>query len=107
MAGYAGFNEVFPFMNWLVVEADSTPYKSTGTHVVYDAGGQADGSGGGTSTIAAGLANTIETVPLPTNLRVPGARYCASHEILVPNRARCARIRAKNREGYQARARGE
>ena len=77
--GYAGFNEVFPFMNWLVVETDSTRYKPTGTHVVYDAGGPADGtSGGGSSAIASGLANTLESVPLPASLHVPGARYCAS-----------------------------
>ena len=38
--GYAGFNEVFPLLNWLVVETDSTRYKNTGTHVVYDAGGR-------------------------------------------------------------------
>ena len=60
-----------------MVEADSTRYKPTGVHVVYDAGGQADGAGGGTSTIAAGLANTIESNSLPANLRVPGAVYCA------------------------------
>src|SRR5205807_1604169 len=77
--GFAGFNEVFPFMNWLVAETDTTRYKLTGVHSVYDAGGPADGTtGGGTSAIANHLANTIETVPLPANLRVPGARYCAS-----------------------------
>ena len=77
--GFAGFNEVFPFMNWLVVETDTTRYKLTGVHSVYDAGGPADGTtGGGTTAIANHLANTIETVPLPANLRVPGARYCAS-----------------------------
>lgn len=76
--GYAGFNEVFPFMNWLVVEGDTTRFKGTGTHVVYDAGGPVDGAGGGSSTIAAGLANTIELNSLPAALRVPGARYCAS-----------------------------
>ena len=42
--GYAGFNEVFPLFNWYVVETDSTRYKNTGTHVVYDAGGPADGN---------------------------------------------------------------
>ena len=42
--GYAGFNEVFPFMNWLVVETTSTRYKPTGVHTVYDAGGPSDGS---------------------------------------------------------------
>jgi hypothetical protein len=71
--GYAGFNEVFPFMNWLVVESDTTRFKGTGTHVVYDAGGPVASTG-----IAAGLAGTIEAVPLPAALRVPGARYCAS-----------------------------
>jgi hypothetical protein len=75
--GYASFNEVFPFFNWLVLEADTTRYKQTGVHVVYDAGGPADGTtGGGTSTIASHLADTIETFHLPNNLRVPGALYC-------------------------------
>src|SRR6202030_497561 len=41
--GNAGFNEEFPLFSWYVVESDSTRYKSTGTHVVYDAGGPADG----------------------------------------------------------------
>jgi hypothetical protein len=79
--GYAGFNEVFPFLNWMVVDSDSARYKQSGVHVVYDAGGPADGTaGGGNSNIAAGLANTIEsaTAHLPTELRVPGARYCAA-----------------------------
>jgi hypothetical protein len=85
--GDAGFNEVFPLFNWYVVETDSTRYKNTGTHVVYDAGGPVDGSPAcgqtgypacGTSTIALNLARTKEDVPLPTNLRVPGARYCAN-----------------------------
>ncbi|MGB8328260.1 MAG: hypothetical protein WCE48_11880, partial [Steroidobacteraceae bacterium] len=77
--GFAGFNEVFPFMNWLVVEADTTRYKPTGMHVVYDFGGQVDGaSGGGAATkIAANLANTRELNSVPTTLRVPGAVYCA------------------------------
>jgi hypothetical protein len=74
--GFAGFNEIFPYFNWLMVEADTTRYKQTGVHVVYDAGGPADGAGGGNSTIASHLANTIETNHLPTNLRVPGAVYC-------------------------------
>jgi hypothetical protein len=76
--GYAGFNEVFPLFNWYVVETDTTRYKSTGTHVVVDAGGPADGNGGGSSMIASNLANTVEQFSLPTSLRVPGARYCAS-----------------------------
>jgi hypothetical protein len=85
--GAAGFNEVFPLFNWYVVETDSTRYKNTGTHVVYDAGGPVDGSPAcgqagypacGTSTIAQNLARTKEDVPLPSTLRFPGARYCAN-----------------------------
>ena len=81
--GYAAFNEEFPLFSWYVIETDVTRYKNTGTHVVYDAGGPADGTtcGGtfppcGTSTIGKFLANTVEQVPLPANLRVPGAVYC-------------------------------
>src|SRR6266478_352323 len=84
LAGNAGFNEIFPLFSWYVIETDSTRYKSTGTHVVYDAGGPADGTpcGGttapcGNSAIAGFLANTFETVSVPTALRVPGAVYCA------------------------------
>ncbi len=75
--GFAGFNEVFPLFNWYVIETDSTRYKTTGVHVVYDAGGPTDGNGGGTSAIGQNFANTIENNPLPTDLRVPGSRYCA------------------------------
>jgi hypothetical protein len=89
LAGNAGFNEVFPLFSWYVIETDSTRYKNTGTHVVYDAGGPADGTPCGTattpprapcgsSTIAANLANTAEQVSVPTTLRVPGAVYCAN-----------------------------
>jgi hypothetical protein len=87
--GNAGFNEVFPLFAWYVVESDSTRYKSTGTHVVYDAGGPADGSPScgvtgypacGTSNIGNMMANTNEptAVALPTALRVPGAYYCSN-----------------------------
>ena len=79
--GYAGFNEVFPFLNWMVVDSDSARYKQSGIHVVYDAGGPVDGTAGaGNSEIAVAFANTIEspTAHLPTELRVPGARYCVS-----------------------------
>jgi hypothetical protein len=62
-----------------VIESDQTRFKNTGTHVVYDSGGPADGTpGGGTSFIGQNMANTLETVNLPTPLRVPGAVYCAS-----------------------------
>ena len=80
--GYAGFNEVFPFMNWLVVETSSTRFKPTGVHAVYDAGGPVDCSKQSTAagmpctTVAANLANTNARVPLPVDLRVPGAKYC-------------------------------
>jgi hypothetical protein len=84
--GYAAFNEEFPLFSWYVIETDVTRYKNTGTHVVYDAGGPADGTSScgdgtafpkcGTSTIADHLANTNETVPLPADLRVPGGVYC-------------------------------
>lgn len=93
--GYAGFNEVFPLFNWYVIETDSTRFKNTGTHVIYDAGGPVDGSapGGtacagtslsdpsspkpcGSSVVAQNLANTFEPNPLPADLSVPGAVYC-------------------------------
>jgi hypothetical protein len=90
--GSANFNETFPLFSWYTVETDVTRYKNTGTHVVYDAGGPADGTltscGGtvsgtgyppcGTSTIGKYLANTVEQVSVPTNLRIPGAVYCAT-----------------------------
>ena len=85
--GIANFNETYPLFNWYVVEADSGRYKTTGIHTVYDAGGPADGSqycGNGTtarqcgtSTAYSYLTNTFESVPLPKDLSVPGAVYCA------------------------------
>jgi hypothetical protein len=96
LTGNAGFNEVFPLFSWYVVETDSTRYKNTGIHVVYDAGGPADGTpGGGSSTIAANMANTIEAVPLPANpdpnlklnLHVPGALYCDNADCTGTNSA--------------------
>jgi hypothetical protein len=88
LSGNAGFNEVFPLFSWYVIETDSTRYANTGTHVVYDAGGPADGTTCGSaatppqapcgsSAIAANMANTAETVSVPVALRVPGAFYCA------------------------------
>ena len=90
--GYAGFNEVFPLFNWYVIETDSTRYKNTGTHVVYDSGGPDDNTSPagtpclgvssparpcGDSSIAANFADTFEPNPLPADLSVPGAAYCA------------------------------
>jgi len=70
--GYAGFNEVFPFLNWLVVETDTTRFKSIGTHVIYDAGGPADAFGGAAANgVTDGLANSIEQNSLLTDVRVP------------------------------------
>ena len=40
ITGDAGFNEVFPLFNWYVIEADTTRYKQTGVHVVYDGVGK-------------------------------------------------------------------
>jgi hypothetical protein len=87
LAGNAGFNEVFPLFSWYVIETDSTRYKNTGTHVVYDAGGPADGTPCGSvttpatapcgnSSVGTNMANTFETVSVPDALRVPGAVYC-------------------------------
>jgi hypothetical protein len=84
--GTANFNETFPLFNWYVVETDTTRYKNTGTHTVYDAGGPADQSAScgqtgyppcGSSTIGKFLANTYEQNPLPGLLAVPGSVYCA------------------------------
>jgi hypothetical protein len=85
--GTANFNEEFPLFSWYTVETDTTRYKTTGTHVVYDVGGPADGSPScgvagyptcGTSTIGHTLANTYDPFPLPSNLSVPGAVYCSN-----------------------------
>ncbi len=85
--GTANFNENFPLFNWYVVETDTTRYKTTGIHTVYDAGGPADGSAAcgqagyppcGNSVIGKLMANTAEPVSLPGNLRVPGAVYCTN-----------------------------
>jgi hypothetical protein len=76
LSGYAGFNEEFPLFNWYVVEADTTRFKQTGVHVVYDAGGPVDNNGSPNSKIAGNLATTQEARHLPTDLRFPGSVYC-------------------------------
>ncbi|MBZ5546847.1 MAG: hypothetical protein LAO22_02630 [Acidobacteriia bacterium] len=94
LEGFAGFNEVFPIFNWYVMETDSNRYKTTGIHVINDAGGPVDGSTGpyacgqgnfpacGDSSLLQNLARTNEDFPLPVgdathpNLRIPGAVYC-------------------------------
>jgi hypothetical protein len=91
--GNAGFNEVFPLFSWYVIETDSTRYKNTGIHVVYDGGGPADGTCTsttapcGASSIGTNMANTYEAVPLPANLHVPGAVYCADGDCLTTKSA--------------------
>src|SRR5207237_2878542 len=76
LAGNAGFNEIFPLFSWYVIETTATRFKNTGIHVVYDAGGPADGTCTSTtapcksSAIAANMANTFETVSVPAALRV-------------------------------------
>jgi hypothetical protein len=96
LEGNAGFNEVFPLFSWYVVETDSTRYKNTGVHVVYDSGGPADGSPScagsgagpcGSSTIGSMMANTYEANPLPANLHVPGALYCDNADCTGTNSA--------------------
>jgi len=42
--GYAGFNEVFPFLNWLVVETGHHALQVAGTHSSTMRGGPADAS---------------------------------------------------------------
>ena len=91
--GIANFNETYPLFNWYVVESDDTRYKTTGIHTVYDAGGPADGStscGNGTTSRKCGtstaynfLTNTFEAVPLPADLSVPGAVYCAKADCMA------------------------
>ena len=84
--GVANFNETFPLFSWYVVETDTTRYKTTGIHTVYDAGGPADGTTcggnyppcGPPGTPYANMANTIDPYPLPNNLSVPGAIYCTA-----------------------------
>ena len=72
--GYAGFNEIFPLFNWYVMETDTTRYKTTGIHVVQDAGGAPDTTGA-----YAHMATTTYTDPslqLPADVAFPGSVYC-------------------------------
>ncbi len=73
LEGFAGFNEVFPIFSWYVLETDSNRYKNTGTHVINDAGGPADGTTScgngfpecGTSALLANMARTKEDFSVP------------------------------------------
>ena len=87
--GYASNNEVFPFMNWLVMEPDTTRFKPTGVHVIYDAGGPDDCSaanasvtGGKCSVAGSHLASTLEKNSVPPALRIPGAFYCTDADCI-------------------------
>src|SRR5260370_25713077 len=74
--GLSHFNETFPLFNWYVVESDTTRFKGTGVHVVYDAGGQVDGPatrGNGNTGPYQGILNSKESIPLPPGLRFPAA----------------------------------
>ena len=81
LSGQARFDETFPLFNWYVVESDTTRFRATGVHVVNDAGGPVDGPTPGGNGITSGgypaILNSIESFPLPTNLRFPGSVYCA------------------------------
>jgi hypothetical protein len=94
--GYAANNEVFPYMNWLVVQPDTTRFKMTGIHVIYDGAGPDDCSAasiaaaGGAYTpkcshSASHLAGTLERNSLPAALRIPGAVYCTDADCSQPN----------------------
>ena len=92
--GYANNNEVFPFMNWLVMEPDTSRYKLTGVHVIYDAGGPDDCSAAAIaqntgpkykcSIAGSHLAGTLEQNSLPITLRFPGAIYCPDADCKLP-----------------------
>jgi hypothetical protein len=79
LSGNAGFNEIFPLFNFYIMETDTARYKQTGVHVVYDAGGPADGTdvSAGSSNIADHLANSAEANHLQPSLHFPGSIYCA------------------------------
>ncbi len=70
LAGNGGTNELFPLFNWYVLETDTTRYKGTKVHVVYDAGGKPDLTGP-----YAGVLNSTETTSLPSGLQYPGSTY--------------------------------
>jgi len=70
--GTVRFDETFPLFAFYTVESDTTRFRSTGVHVVNDAGGKVDATGP-----YAGLLNSTEPFPLPTNLMYPGSVSCA------------------------------
>jgi len=90
ISGTANFDETFPAFAWYSVESDTTRFRSTGVHVVNDAGGQLDGpttfgnGNGNITTPYQAILNSQESFSLPPALRVPGAVYCG------PTDAQCA-----------------
>jgi hypothetical protein len=81
ITGTARFDETFPLFAWYNVESDTTRFRSTGVHVVNDAGGQLDGpttfnGNGSTGSAYQGVLNSNESFSLPAALRTPGAVYC-------------------------------
>lgn len=82
--GHAYFNETIPLFNWFTTESDTTRFRGTGVHTVYDDGGPLDSAANthgypailnsvGIPPAAGGAPQLFE---LPANLRVPGAVYC-------------------------------
>jgi hypothetical protein len=81
--GNVRFDETFPAFAWYSVESDNTRFRSTGVHVVNDAGGAPDGptpAGNGNSGPYDAILNSQETFSVAANLRVPGAVYCGTND---------------------------
>src|SRR5205085_101112 len=79
IGGNTHFDETFPLFNWYVLESDTTRFRSTGVHVVNDAGAQVDGpapNGNGNAGPYQAVLNSKESFSLPSDLSVPGAVYC-------------------------------
>jgi hypothetical protein len=82
--GQSLFNEVFALSAWYTIESDTTRFRATGVHTVYDAGGPVDPATAthgypavlnSIGTAPAGY-TTPQLFPVPANLQVPGAVYC-------------------------------
>jgi hypothetical protein len=82
--GQSHFDELFPIFAWYTVESDTTRFRGTGVHTVYDAGGPPDSAT--TTHGCPAILNSVGIPPsgggasqlfeLPANLRVPGSVYC-------------------------------
>jgi hypothetical protein len=95
ISGKSQFNETFALFNWFTIESDTTRFRATGVHAVYDDGGPADSAttthgypailnsvGIPPNTTAGGAPQLFE---LPTNLRVPGSVYCSTGDCSSEN----------------------